>query len=101
VEIGQEPGRFWMLTPAEIAREMTATITRLVREQDDRAWTAWHIAALGRSKKLPKLHEMQSGKKPRRSPSRKQSSEIQLAQMKAIFLAFGGDPKELVKFNGR
>lgn len=80
---------------------MGATLARLTRERDDKAWLAWHIAALGRAKKLPKLHELQTGKKKRRQPGRKQSSEIQLAQMKAIFLAFGGDPKDLVKLNGR
>lgn len=89
------------MTPLELAREMSATLARLTREQDDRAWIAWHIAALGRAKKLPKLHEMQTGRKRRKAPSRKQSSEIQLAQMKAIFLAFGGVPNELAKINGR
>lgn len=101
MEIGQEPGRFWKLTPAEIAREIAATLKRLTREQDDRAWLAWHIAALGRFKKMPKLHEMQSGKRRRAASGRRQSSEIQLAQMKAMFLAFGGDPKELAKINGK
>lgn len=81
---------------------MGATIARLTREQDDRAWLAWHIAALFKAKKLPKLHELKSGKKRRNAPlSRKQSSDVQLAQMKAIFLSFGGDPKDLVKINGR
>lgn len=101
MEIGAEPGRFWTLTPREIAREMSATLNRLTREQNDRAWMAWHVAALGRAKKMPKLHELQMGKKRRRSPSKPQSSEIQLAQMKALFLAFGGDPKELAAINGR
>jgi hypothetical protein len=101
VEVGQEPGRFWTLTPREIAREMAATLTRLTREQDERAWAVWHVAALGRVKKMPKLHEMQSGKRRRAASGRRQSSEIQLAQMKAIYLAFGGDPKELAKINGK
>lgn len=80
---------------------MGATLARLTRERDDKAWLAWHIAALGRAKQLPKLHTLQTGKKRRHQNGRKQSPEIQLAQMKALFLAFGGDPKDLVKFNGR
>lgn len=31
---------------------------RLKREQNERAWTAWHIAALTRCKTMPKLESL-------------------------------------------
>lgn len=46
-------------------RQMLAVIegvaARLAREHDERAWAAWHIAALTRTKKFPELKKMISG----------------------------------------
>lgn len=40
-----------------------------MREHNERAWLAWHVAALPRSKKFPKLEKMllRTGKKPRQT----------------------------------
>lgn len=38
---------------------------RIQREQDNRAWLAWHIEALSRTKKLPALEKMMGSKKRR------------------------------------
>lgn len=100
MEVGLDPGRFWHLTPKEVAREMAAVIKRLSREQNERAWLAWHIAALGRVKKLPKLKDLMTAKATPK-PSKPQSPDVQLAMMKSMFLAFGGDPADLEKVNGR
>lgn len=66
---------------------------RLEREADERMSLAWHIAALDRTKKLPKLNTLFfGGKSPR---GKAQTPEEQIIAMKTIFLAFGGDPAEL------
>jgi len=39
---------------------------RLKREHDERAWLAWHTAALYRMKKMPPLKDLLTGAKPKR-----------------------------------
>ncbi|MET3662503.1 hypothetical protein [Aquamicrobium ahrensii] len=58
----QDPALFWRLTLREISIILKGAAARLTREQDGRAWVAWHIEALARTKKLPTLKSMQSGK---------------------------------------
>lgn len=50
----------------EIAVILKGAGLRLTREHDANAWLAWHIEALARTRKLPKLGEMQSGKPQKR-----------------------------------
>ncbi len=57
MEAGGEPDRFWRLTPRETRREIAAHITRHKREHVERAWTAWHIAALPRLKRFPDFRQ--------------------------------------------
>lgn len=66
---------------------------RLEREADERMSLAWHIVALDRTKKLPKLETLLIG--ARHGSGRRQTPEEHLVAMKSIFLAFGGDPEEL------
>lgn len=81
-----------MITPKELDREMRAALIGREREANERMSLAWHIVALDRTKKLPKLETLLTkvGSTPR-----KQTAEDHLVAMKTIFLAFGGDPKEL------
>lgn len=51
---------------------------RLRREQDGRAWLAWHVEALRRVKKLPRLESMLA-----KRPARRQTWQEQLAIMQA------------------
>lgn len=66
---------------------------RLERETDERMSLAWHIIALDRTKKLPKLETLMIGARP--GNGRRQTPEEHLIALKSIFLAFGGDPEEL------
>ena len=50
----------------EISVILKGAGARLSREHDAKAWLAWHIEALARVKKLPKLTDMQSGKPAKR-----------------------------------
>lgn len=92
VAVGFDPARFWEITMGEAEREMRGAAKRMEREANERVSLAWHIVALDRSKKLPRLETLlRSGSKPRRP----QTEEEKLFAMKSIFLAFGGDPAEL------
>lgn len=48
----------------EISVILEGATNRLKREHNDRAWLAWHIEALARQKKLPKLKELLHSEKP-------------------------------------
>lgn len=50
---------------------------RLLREHNERAWLAWHVSALQRTKKLPKLKNLIS--KP--AASKRQTWQQQMAVM--------------------
>ena len=46
---------FWGLTPRELTRVFEAARWRWETEQRRTRWAVWHVAALGRVKKLPPL----------------------------------------------
>ena len=68
--MGLDPDRFWKLTLPEVFREMRAAVKRSRREHNERMGHAWHVAALYRSQKMPKLKQLliseTHGQKPRR-----------------------------------
>jgi hypothetical protein len=92
VSVGHDPARFWGLTMREAEREFRGTAKIRERETNERLWLAWHIVALDRTEKLPKLDTLMIKSA---APKPKQSGEQMLAMMKAMFLAFGGDATEL------
>lgn len=49
---------------------------RLTREYNERAWLAWHVAALSRTKQLPKLEKMLAGREPRRKSWQEQLAAV-------------------------
>jgi len=46
------------MTPRETALAFEAAAWRYERERQRAAWLAWHIAALGRAKRLPSLRRL-------------------------------------------
>jgi len=52
------PEQFWDVSPREASAIIKGAAGRLRREHNNRAWLAWHIAGLDRTKKLPKLESM-------------------------------------------
>lgn len=56
-------------------------------EHSARAWLAWHVAALGRVRRLPKLAAMQ---KTRRRATGTQDWQQQIGVIRMINAAFGG-----------
>lgn len=61
---------------------------RLRREQNERAWLAWHIAALSRVKDMPKLDSLMA----RDAPKQAQTEDQMLAILNAVCVANGGEP---------
>lgn len=49
---------FWDMTPREVAQAMSAFAWRQRERQRELAWLAWHVAALMRVKRLPRLSEL-------------------------------------------
>lgn len=94
MEAGNDPARFWTLTPREVDRILQGVRNRLEREANERMSLAWHIVALDRARKLPKLETLLTTGGQRRL-QRKQTPEEHIVAMKTIFIAFGGDPAEL------
>jgi hypothetical protein len=70
VEAGQNPDGFWRQTPRSFAAVLVGAARRRETEQQRLAWAVWHIEALHRSKRLPKLADL-TGKRDR--PVRRQS----------------------------
>lgn len=73
--MGFDPACFWTLTPRELAVHMEGAGARLRHEHNARAWLAWHIEALSRTKRLPKLKDLTIQPKANKRP---QSWEEQL-----------------------
>lgn len=74
-----EPSDYWSSTPRQVVASVSAANRRIVREMNQNMHIAWHIAAFGRMKKMPKLSNLMM--KP---PARKrQTWQEQLAVMDA------------------
>ncbi|EPE95710.1 hypothetical protein RGCCGE502_22710 [Rhizobium grahamii CCGE 502] len=69
---------FWRLTLREISVIIAGVTNRKNRERDERMSLAWHIEALARQKKLPKLETMMTG--ANKSTGKQMSAE----QMEAV-----------------
>jgi hypothetical protein len=71
-----------------IAATLEGVTQRREREHNERAWHAWHVAALPRAKRFPKLDTMLV--KPRRRRGKQQSVADMMATCRLITLAAGG-----------
>ena len=67
IEAGFDPARFWDISPRETALEIQAATARIKREHKNRAWLAWHIAALGRIEKMPTLEKLMGEPEPQQT----------------------------------
>lgn len=76
MSVGYDPELFWELTPRLLGRMMRAAVERQTREQEERAWLAWHIAALPRAKMFPRLEKLMPKRQKKAQP---------LKEMRAAF----------------
>lgn len=90
---GFDPDGFWRLAPREVKARCEGARKRLEAESDNRISLAWHTAAFSRQKKLPDLKKILE----RSNPKKKQTPEEQALALDMLFLAWGGDPKDLAK----
>lgn len=71
---------FWRLTLREISIILDGAAEGMIQEQNGRAWLAWHIEALARSKKMPTLASMQS-ERPRKRRKMTPEEMISMAHL--------------------
>lgn len=88
--LGYTHESFWDQTPATVRLTMEAATERRTLEHNDRAWLAWHIAALQRATRLPGLDRLKAKKQ-----TAPEHWEKQLADLKSWVIATGG--KVIVK----
>jgi hypothetical protein len=78
-----------LLTPRQTHRRFLAFERQAVRDHNDRAWLAWHIAALPLQKRFPALKSLFIDEpQHRRKPM---TPEQTLALVKMMNAAMGGD----------
>ena len=71
---------FWQCTPKQLALHFESIGLKAQREHNARAWLAWHVAALTRAKKFPRLDTLLA--KTKTAP-RRQTWEEQMVIMQA------------------
>jgi hypothetical protein len=71
VQLGQDPELFWRVTLRTYATVAQAVQRKLVDEHNYRMNLAWHIVALQKQRKLPKLTSMMKSY-PRTRPQTKE-----------------------------
>jgi len=76
VEAGQNPDSFWSKTPREVHLILEACKAAEIRRHNQMVWAVWHIAALSRLKRLPKLKSLFY-----KEPKPRQSWQTQMAIM--------------------
>jgi hypothetical protein len=72
--VGFDPESFWDQTIRTMTIAMNGKLRAARREHNQRAWLAWHVAALHRAKKLPTLKSMLARDKPRAQSWQEQSN---------------------------
>lgn len=73
------PAQFWNSTPREIIATLAARNAIAIRQHNERAWLAWHIGALPRMKKYPKLDDLRV--KPQASSRQSVEQQLAIARM--------------------
>lgn len=83
--LGYGHDEFWDQTPRTLSLTFEAYNERLMYQHNERAWLAWHTAALQRTKTMPELHTLLAKKK-----SPQTEMEEQLEGLKQWVQAAGG-----------
>src|SRR5262245_20978433 len=65
--LGYDPESFWDQTPRTSSLDFDALQEIQINRHNDRAWLAWHVAALHRAKKMPQLNSLMA-RKPTPAP---------------------------------
>ena len=64
VSLGFDLESFWDQTARTIQIAYEGAIERRRLEHNDRAWLAWHVAAMSRGKRLPALRTLMQKRRP-------------------------------------
>jgi hypothetical protein len=82
--LGYDHDSFWDQTPHTLSLTFEAHNELLTDRHNERAWSAWHTAALQRSKTLPQLRSLQA------RDNKPQTVEDQIEGLKNWVRAAGG-----------
>lgn len=88
VELGLDPDAFGRQTPRRLVLILEARGRAAQRRHDERAWHAWHTAALGRIKDFPDLESLLS------VASRKEQSAEDIEWALKVWLGEPPQPSE-------
>lgn len=58
MKAGVKAPDYWDMTPREVYAAIRSANWRIKYEHDERAWQAWHIAALIKTRQLPPLKQL-------------------------------------------
>ena len=72
----REPAEFWASTPRQVKASLDAASHCFIREHNERAWLAWHVAQLSRMKKMPALKRLLAKQPVRARQTWKEQLEI-------------------------
>lgn len=86
MSLGFDPAGFWCQTLRTYLAHTRGAIKRLEREQSDRAWLAWHVEGLARTKTLPDAEKFILGRAVRKPA---QSPDVLLAMGMALAANWG------------
>jgi len=86
LKAGSTVAAFWEMTPRETYALIQAEGWRREQAQRGRAWLAWHIGALQRTKRFPSLQRLMGPDKPKAlSADEMASRREEFQEMKAIW----------------
>lgn len=89
IAAGFDPAAFWKLTPRAYHHQMRGANQRAERERQTLAWAVWHVAVLGRVKKVPDFDEFVRPQQPVKSKKARQTrSELEVG-LKMLAAAWG------------
>ena len=74
---------YWAMTPREVFGAIRAANWRMIYEHQERAWQAWHTAAMMRTRRMPPLQRLTSPAVTRKL-SKEEAEECRAFHEKAV-----------------
>jgi hypothetical protein len=74
--LGYDHESFWDQTPRTLSLTFDAYQEMQINAHNDRAWLAWHIAGLSRTRKMPNLTKLMMHKPRAMTPTQRIQAQI-------------------------
>ena len=86
LKAGGSVSEFWDMTPREVHASIDADNWRREQAQRGRAWLAWHVGALQRTKRFPSLARLMGPDRPKAlSPDEMAKRRAEFEEMTAAW----------------